>query len=225
MFKSKLAAIIIYLLGSQLISCDVKELNKVEVNYNQIDELEAAQKRTFTQKLIRYIGRKPEDASHENKFHAYFDDFYENQVNQHDLVAYSQKGDTTFFVFTRIAPSVHLKKVAIGGYVQWQDNESILSIEEVFRTWKLVPDTLQQRIDLLFSKMVNGESLAPYYTENIGNTEYIEFPNNEVWYDKKLQRWMSDREDVLSTFVQAKIDRTKERILEFEAAQAEDTIN
>jgi len=72
--------------------------------------------------------------------------------------------------------------------------------------------------------MVKGESLKPYYTEKIGNTEYIEFPNKEVWYDIEEKRWKSSLEDVLTEFVEGKIEQTEARIIEFEKTELTDSI-
>lgn len=201
------------------------ESNKNTTSHNQIEELDKDFINQFTNKIIRYIGRKPEDASHENKFNSYFDEFYEEQTELHELVAYHKaKDNKEFFVFTRIAPSIHLKKVAIGGYIQSNNNGDLKAIEEVFRTWKLIPDTLEKRVDLFFELMVKGESLKPYYTENIGNTENIEFPNKEVWYDIEEKRWKSSLEDVLTEFVEGKIEQTEARIIEFEKTELTDSI-
>jgi hypothetical protein len=224
MFKGRLAATLFSFLALFFLHCESDNQTLPITQVNQIEDKDESFKDEFTRKIIRYIGRKPEDASHENKFHPYFDAFYENQVNQHELIAYHKKEAKEYFVFTRIAPSIHLKKVAIGGYVQFESNGELKDIELAFRTWKQEPDTLLKRVELLFSKLIMGEPLTPYYTENSGNTEYIEFPNSEVWYDKKERRWLSSREDVLSEFIQAKIDRTKVKIKEFEETELKDSL-
>ena len=192
------------------------ESNPVDTSKNQVEHLSASEISHFKRSIIRYVGRKPEDASHENKFHAYFDEHYKEQVKIHDLTHLYNSTHKTYFVITRIAPSVKLKKVAIGGYVIFDTDSNVVDIKEEFRTWKLEPDTLLKRTDLLFHKMIHGTSLAPYYTENSGNTDYIEFPNNEVWYDTVSYTWKSSREDVLKDFMDAKIERTKEKIEAFE---------
>ena len=211
----------LYLLGFLFIllftSCDQTQSK----NINQLNELDSLAIYDYKQKLIRYIGRMPEGASQENKFHAYFDAHYKNQLNNHELMAFHQvNGHESYFLFSRIAPSIKLKKVAIGGKVSIDDNGEVAQIEEVFRTWKQIPDTLEKRALMLFKKMVQGENLSPYYTENTGNTDYIEFPNQEVWYDQKKQHWASSREDVLSEFKEAKIEKTKQKIKEFEQSAA-----
>jgi len=68
------------------------------------------------------------------------------------------------------------------------DDGSIGEYEEVFRTWKMVPDTLKKRSSFLFDKMVKGESLEPYYTIVTGD-KYIEFPDERTYYDKSVREW------------------------------------
>jgi hypothetical protein len=203
-FSNLFFLVIIVLAG--LSSCQQK-------NINQIETLSLEEKTAFRKQLIRFIGRKPEDASNENKFESYFDAHYENQEREHDLEFYHKTKDgKEYFLFTRIAPSNVIKKVGIAGYVQFDEKGNIIDLEEVFRTWKQVPEKLQEVNALLFSKMINGEDLSPYYTENSSGVEYIEFPNKEVWYDKPTRTWKTSRFDPLEEFQQEKIKRTQELI-------------
>ncbi len=207
---SKLFLLIIMSLAG-LSSCQQAQLN-------QIEDLSQEEKSEFRQQLIRYIGRKPEDASNENKFESYFDKYYENEVKGYDLEYYSkQKDGKIYFLFTRIAPSNTLKKVGIAGYVKFDDKGEVVELEEVFRTWKQVPDRLNEINELLFAKMVNGEDLSPFYTENSNGVEYIEFPNQEVWYDKPTRTWKTSRIDPLEEFYTEKIKRTQQLIDEQKA--------
>jgi len=200
-------------------NCQVQSGEKEQITTNQIEELDSLFIQQFTSNLIRYIGRKPEDASNENKFHAYFDEHYNKQINQHELTHYLQKDEKEYFVFTRIAPSLKLKKVAIGGWVKRSSNGEVLDLEEIFRTWKFEPEILSEKSDFLFAKVINGESIEAYQTNISGNTDYIEFPSDIVYYDKASMQWSSTQEDVLAEFIDLKIERTKERILAFEEEQ------
>jgi hypothetical protein len=184
-----------------------------QANTNQIEDLPQEEKTELRKKLIRYIGRKPEDASNENKFDPHFDSHYENEERGHDLEFYHKTKDgKAYFLFTRIAPSNTLKKVGIAGYVKFDKKGTIVELEEVFRTWKQIPDRLNEINTLLFSKMINGEDLSPYYTENSNGVEFIEFPNKEVWYDKPTRTWKTSRFDPLEEFQKEKIKRTQQLI-------------
>jgi hypothetical protein len=67
--------------------------------------------------------------------------------------------------------------------------------------------------------MVQQEDLKPYYIENSGGKEYIEFPNKEVWYDKKTRQWISSRVDPLQEFYEEKIQRTQLKLNELDQSK------
>lgn len=193
------------------ISCENQ--SSEQKSFNQLDQLSNEDINKFKTSIIRYIGRKPENADHQMKFNAHFNEHYEEQIQLHELVNYyKNKEEKEFFLVTRIAPSIKLKKVAIGGWVKRDAEGKTIQIEEVFRTWKHEPDTLIPRAEMLFAKMVNQEDLTPYYTENHGTTKYIEFPNQEVYYDTLTKTWLSEREDVLEEFKKQKIEQTKKEL-------------
>jgi|688.fasta_scaffold25181_4 hypothetical protein len=180
---------------------------------NQLADLSENEKVAFRKEMIRYIGKKPEDASDENKFDAYFDGHYTTEEQAHQLERYIKSKDgKVYFLFTRTAPSLTVKRVAIGGYVEFDKNGDVVVLEEVFRTWKMSPEKLSEVSSMLFSKMLDGEDLKPYYTENSGGVEYIEFPNAEVWYDKDKRKWMTSRINPLEEFQEAKIKNTQAKI-------------
>ena len=167
----------------------------------------------FKTKIIRYIARKPEKASLKTKFDSYFDSYYSEQVRLNDLTHYYKtKNGKIFFIITRIAPSITLKKVATGGYVVFNEKGDVESIEEVFRTWKKIPEELESTSEFLFEKMVNEEDLSPYYTENSNGKEIIEFPNSEVKYDKNQRTWISSRIDPLEEFYKEKEAKFEEEL-------------
>jgi hypothetical protein len=92
------------------------------------------------------------------------------------------------FLVSRPAPSLVNKRVATGGKLVLE-SDKIAEYEEVFRTWKMVPDTLAKREMFLFDKFVKGESLTPYETRNSNGVEYIEFPDDLNYYDKATRQW------------------------------------
>jgi hypothetical protein len=211
MTKSKFATqITLILITITLLTIGCTNDSSVETTeINQINQLTDEEALAFKTSVIRLVGRKPENASHENKYNTYFDAHYAHQAETHYLEYYFKQEDKTFFILTRIAPSVELKHVGIGGYVKFNDDGSISQLEEVFRTWKRKPEELKPILDVLFSKLVNGEDLSMYYTAKMGLDAYIEFPNEEVWYDKSTNTWVSSREDVLKEFYDNKEARTQ----------------
>lgn len=142
-------------------------------------------------KIIRYVGRAPEGLTFEERFYAPYDTFYQEQARIHKFDAYYIKNNTHYFLVSRKAPSLVEKRVATGGRFTLTEEGKISDYEEVFRTWKMVPDTLAKREMILFDKFVRGESLTPYETKNSGGVEYIEFPDEHTYFDKQAKQWKS----------------------------------
>jgi hypothetical protein len=140
-------------------------------------------------RIIRYVGRAPEGLTFEERFYAPYDTFYQEQARIHKFDAYFIKDRTHYFLVSRKAPSLVEKRVATGGRFSLNADGKISDYEEVFRTWKMVPDTLAKREMILFDKFVRGESLTPYETKNSGGVEYIEFPDERTFFDKQSKQW------------------------------------
>lgn len=157
-------------------------------NYEVSAHLTPQQQDEMMWKIIRYIGRAPEGLTFEERFYAPYDSFYREQAKLHKFDAWYTKGQTHYFLVSRRAPSLVEKRVATGGKFILIENK-ITEYEEVFRTWKLVPDTLAKREMILFDKFAKGESLEPYETRNSKGVEYIEFPDEYTYFDKATRQW------------------------------------
>ena len=162
-----------------------------EKDYRPSSTLEPREQQAFLWSVIHYLGRIPEGVRAGDRFNPRYDSFYLEQVGFHRLEAYYASGERNYFLISRRAPSLYDRRVATGGYVTFGVGGKVTDYEEVFRTWKMDPDTLIRRGFLLFDKMVNGEDLKPFETRNSGNTDYIEFPDAQTWYDKGSRSWKS----------------------------------
>lgn len=160
-------------------------------NYEVSTHLTPQQQDEMMWKLIRYIGRAPEGLTFEERFYKPYDSVYQEQAKLHKFDAYFVKGNTHYFLVSRRAPSLVDKRVATGGKFMLGEDNKIDEYEEVFRTWKLVPDTLAKREMVLFDKFVKGESLESYQTRNSNGIEYIEFPDERTYFDKNLKQWQT----------------------------------
>ncbi len=147
----------------------------------------------FVESIIRYAGHLPPRADHQTKHLPEYDDFYKNLASRHSLqYLYIDTEDTHYFLLTRPAPSLYDKETAIGGIVRYNGIDGIIYYEEVFRTWKMEKQELLRKSEMLFDLMVKGEDLTPYYPENSGDEEYIEFPNDFTRFDPDTRIWISD---------------------------------
>lgn len=168
--------------------------------------LDSIAQQEFIYSVIRYAGKLPGKANHRTKFDTVFDEEYRMTAARHRLDHYAtdKEKNRTWFMLSRIAPSIKIKRVGVGGYVEKDADGNVLKYVEVFRTWKMEEDELAQKGKLLFNLMVKGDDLRPYYPENSGKEEYIEFPNAEAWFDTTEQRWKSSRDAVIESLYQLK---------------------
>lgn len=167
-----------------LVACTSKN------NYSVETYLDKKQQDEQLWKIIRHLSKSPEGLTHEEKFYAAYDTFYRAQASRHRFEAYFiDKNREHYFLVSRPAPSLMEKRVATGGKMKFDEAGKLIAYKEVFRTWKMVPDTLVKRGMFLFDKMVKGEELTPYYTKNSPTVEYIEFPDDLNYYDTAMRRW------------------------------------
>jgi hypothetical protein len=157
--------------------------------YNPDKNLSAKELDANLWSIIRYLGRSPEGLTPPERFYPAYDSHYMEQKKLVRVDAWYKKNDTHYFLVSRIAPSVTEKRVATAGKVVFDDKGGIAEYEEVFRTWKLVPDTLKKRSLFLFDKMVQGENLTPFETRYSNGVEYIEFPDERTYFDKVERSW------------------------------------
>ena len=177
--------IIVLLLGSlaNLSSCNQKD------PYHPDRNLSESEQQQILLTTVRYLGHLPRGGTHANKFDSAFDEYYSKLALDFNLEGYTEKDGYEYFLASRIAPSLSVKKVATGVKMQRDSDGSLTYYEEVFRTWKFEIPEMQEKGLMLFDKMVKGEDLGPYYPQNSGKEEYIEFPDSKVTYDVKDRIW------------------------------------
>lgn len=157
--------------------------------YNPADWLTPKEQDEEMMRVIRYIGRAPENTTMPERFYKGYDEHYRKQAAEHRLDGYFVRDKVHYFLISRRAPSNIEKRVATGGKYVLNDKGEMAEYEEVFRTWKS-PDTTQIRKSImLFDKMIKGESLEPYLTKNSWPNEYIEFPDEYTYFDKEERSW------------------------------------
>ena len=64
----------------------------------------------------------------------------------------------------------------------------------------MTEDELAIKGEFLFDLLVKGKDLSPYFPQNSGKEEYIEFPDEHTYYDTINRVWVSDLIDPLSSY-------------------------
>ncbi|CAN5186380.1 hypothetical protein BH09BAC3_BH09BAC3_01540 [soil metagenome] len=161
-------------------------------DYNPATYLTAFEQVEVMTKIIRYMAKPPENLTFEERFYKGYDAYYNEQMSLHRLDAfYVDDNGTRYFMVSRIAPSLTEKRVAIGGTLKLDEQGKLIEYEEVFRTWKMTPDILAKKSAFLFDRMARGANLEPYYTKNLKDDEYIEFPDDHTYFDKSARLWQT----------------------------------
>lgn len=171
-------------------SCFTKRSN----DYTPEKYLSSSEQIKVKEQIIQYLAKAPESVTTDSmRLDTVHTEYYAKQIKNHQLIAYyiSDKQEH-FFLIARIAPSMEEKWVATGGMVRFGTNQEVLEYEEVFRTWKLPKDLMTERSKYLFDLMVKGENLTPYYAKTAG-FNYIEFPDDNVFFDKQSRTWKSKK--------------------------------
>jgi hypothetical protein len=166
------------------------------VDYSPELALTLPQQELLIASVIRYAARPPEKALHfESRFDAQYDEHYNKAAKAHKLEAYYKSNDGyEYLLLSRKAPSIQLKRVAIGIKLKRNNENKPEYYHEVFRTWKFPEEEMKSKGLMLFDLMVKGKNLSPYYPQNSGKEEYIEFPDEHTTFDVAQKRWVSDLE-------------------------------
>lgn len=150
-------------------------------------------------RIIRYAAHLPPNAGHDTKFDTVYNAFYAEQIAKYRVDYYHQNGADHYLFVSRPAPSLKVKRVGIGIHARMA-GDSLAYYNEVFRTWKMEKPPLAKKGALLFDLMVKGKDLRPYYTENSGQEEYIEFPDAHTSFDTLRRQWVSTLADPLAPY-------------------------
>lgn len=170
-----------------LFSCAEPDLEK---RYDPATQLSTQEQDSLTYSIIRYMAKLPAQATHLNKFDVKFDSAYQLLAGRHKLIGLSKDKEELYLMYIRHAPSINEKFVAIGGRLK-KENDTIVSYEEIFRTWKKEREKLKPLAYQLFHEMVEGKDLSRYYPENSGDEYIIEFPSKDVYFDSNERVWRS----------------------------------
>jgi hypothetical protein len=159
--------------------------------YDPDETLTPQEKDKFKMSIVRYVTKPPENVGANEKFDKKFDQYYQERASACRLEQYYKNGDEEYFLVSQPAPSLTEKRHATGGKLTKDADDKIIQYEEVFRTWKMIPDTLRRRSFMLFDRMVKGKSLELYETKNSIPEEYIEFPDDNTYFDKGARTWVT----------------------------------
>ncbi len=139
--------------------------------------------------VVRYSTKLPPDATQQTKFDSTFNWYYDIAAKEYDWRACTKINDKEYyFLMTRKARSIWPAREAIGGKLSVNADKALVDYEEIFRTWKMAEDSLNNRAFELFQLMTQQKDLTPYTSRYKGD-RYIEFPDNRWYFHKEEKKW------------------------------------
>lgn len=169
--------------------------NENTVNTNPSAYLTEEQQSEFKYSIIRWAGKRAPKVTDTTLYDPQFEDYYKKLAAKHELKSYYIDSFTGlhYFMLYRIAPSIYVKKVALGGRLKYDDENNISYYEEIFRTYKMPEAELDEKATRIFQDLILTNSIDKYLFKNTQPEEYIEFPDDETYYDIDNREWVSLR--------------------------------
>jgi hypothetical protein len=158
-----------------------------------------AEQKVIIEKIVRYTAKLPPTANNDTKFESEHDEYYKAVAEDYDIRSYFIGKDSVHYLLvTRAARSIKPMRESIGIKLTYNTSGDLKTYEEVFRTWKMPEETMNERYPVLFELMVEGEDLSAYYPKNKGD-QYIEFPDGRFYFDVDERRWRDQVMDSLNS--------------------------
>jgi hypothetical protein len=160
--------------------------------YDPSNELCKDEQARLVRQMVYYSTKVAPNASDQDKFDQKYNWYYDRAAAESSLVKFfpAPEQDVWYFFVARAARSVTPMQEGIAGKVKLNADRSVADYEEVFRVWKMHPDTLKERGAMLFDRMVRGKDLSLFYPKFQGD-KFIELPTENYYYDKLTKRWQS----------------------------------
>lgn len=174
---------LLLLISFMVISCQ-KEIKSDPNSY-----LSESEQQQLKYNIVRYFEGLPKKADHVTKWDTINNSYYTNKAKEAELLHYyiNEEG-FVFFAIAKIAPSLKIKKVATIGKLKFE-KDSLVHYEEICRTWKMELPELKEKTKILFDRIANESSVEKYYTKNSLPEYWIEFPDDNNFYNVKNRKW------------------------------------
>ncbi|MCH8557228.1 MAG: hypothetical protein LAT84_05380 [Balneolia bacterium] len=182
-------------------ACSSAQKDTPSLDIQAESQLSPDERYQLIDQIIRYAGRMPSEATVLTRHESRFDDAYAQIASRHRLDFYHRTEEgREFLLISRDARSLHQRRVATGIEMQRDTTGRITHYNEHFRTWAMDPQELETKSDKLFRVMASGSDLSPWYPENSGTEEYIEFPNEWSRFDQDQRVWIRTDDHPLLEF-------------------------
>ena len=154
--------------------------------YDPLNTFDASQRDSLLTDLITYIYVKPSGADQQTKFSSEFRQRYVEQLPKFKWLRHHlEESGEHYFYLIRPARNVHGHKRGVCGKFRLDEAGKIIDFEELFNTPMIPEEEAVKKGEEMFAWLVKKGDFKKYYL----NKEYIEFPDERSFYDKKLLEW------------------------------------
>lgn len=172
--------ILYFLLLLTIFACETSHEAKKQLSKADYDQL--------LDNLSPYVIKKADAFSYEARFDAVNRPFYKNFIELTNAeLSYHKRMDTAnFFSFVyRDLTSLKEDYRVLGGYYRANSNDSIVFVNLLYHTPRFTAGELKGKDKMLFESMVKNGNVDRF----IGKRNFIETPNEDFYYNTKLNRW------------------------------------
>lgn len=145
---------------------------------------------TLMVNLVTLMGDKPKGTNWETRHEPQYRGHFELQAKKFQILHYHIAPDSThYFLIQRPARSPKgISARVTGGYFKLHQELKPLGLVELFCTPILPEDELRSVGRKLFDEMLLTGNVDKY----LGNTQYVEWPNGRLRYDRVRNEWRYD---------------------------------
>ena len=139
-------------------------------------------------KVAPYVVGKSDEFTYEARFLPENKPFYDNFITLtgSELIYFKARDTASLFYFQyRDLTSLYEHYRGLGGYYRQDENGKITFLNILYHTPRLTKTEIGERGKLLFEQMLKKGNVGVY----LGNKQFIQTPNDDFYYDTKLNRW------------------------------------
>jgi hypothetical protein len=175
-------AFLLILIPIFLFSCQAKKY-ETNVYFSDIQE------DSLLTNIVTYLYIPAPEATNETKFQPHYRSFYTKNLSSFNLQNYfqSQDGWNYFFLIRPVGGSPKFRRGVLGKFRLKVNSLMPTEFEEVANTPHLSEELVKERGKYLFQELIKNGNLD----KQIPMKQYIEWPDENLNYDKKTNQWIT----------------------------------
>jgi hypothetical protein len=159
-----------------------------ENSYEAKKNISEKEYRETVDRIAPYVIGKSDEFSFDARFLPENKPFYDNFISLTggELLYFKERDTASLFYFQyRDLTSLYEHYRGLGGYFRQDENGKISFLNILYHTPRLTKTEINERATLLFGQMLQKGNVDVY----VGNKQFVQTPNDDFYYDTKLNRW------------------------------------